>query len=164
MSDRRAIVVLALGSVALAGGLAAWVWERSPPPEAGARARAPVAATGAVASALPKEKPCLAAPTHAGEDEMVASAGLEPEAVRGVMRSAVQGTLKCFAGSPSVTMMLTLNVACSGRVAKVDVADDGGASPEVQRCVQDVLRYAAFPAHALPDGDSFDYPLVYNAP
>ena len=126
-------------------------------------------AKGSVSSLtrLPAEKPCLAAPTDAADDAagsvMVASAGLDPEAVRSVMRGAVQNTLECFAGAPSVTLWLSIDVACTGRVSKVNVDDDGGASLEVQGCVKDALRTASFPAHALPDGDTFEYPLAYSA-
>jgi hypothetical protein len=95
---------------------------------------------------------------------MVASAGLDSDAVRTVMRAAAQSALRCFQGSPSVTMVLDLNVACTGRVASVGISDDGGAPSLTQTCLKEALRYAEFPAHGLPDGESFEYPLSYNAP
>jgi hypothetical protein len=164
MKDSRALVSLSVAALALVAGLAVVAWNRRAPP-APAASPPKVAATGDVAKVprAPKEKACLPPPTEVDEDGMVASAGLDAEAVRAVMRGAVQNTLKCFAGSPSTTLMLSLNVACTGRVARVDVQDDGGAAPEVQRCVQDALKLASFPAHALPDGDTFEYPLVYTA-
>jgi hypothetical protein len=35
-------------------------------------------------------------------------------------------------------------------------------SETTTRCVTDTLRFAEFPAHDLPDGFSFDYPLTYS--
>ncbi|MDP2316418.1 MAG: hypothetical protein Q8P41_26205 [Pseudomonadota bacterium] len=110
------------------------------------------------------EKACLPPPSDVGPEDMVASAGLDPGDVRTVMRAASQTSLACFGDSPSVTLRLSILVACTGVVAKVDVEDDGGASPEVQDCIQEALRAAEFPAHALPDGDRFEYPLRYTAP
>jgi hypothetical protein len=171
MSTPRVIASFAaIGLVSLGVlGFAAWKLhpEALPAPALGKRTSAGHAAGNMAAVSgphLPPEKPCLAAPTDAAEDEMAASAGLDPDAVRAVMRTAVQGTLHCFEGSPSVTLMLAINVACTGRVSKVEVEEDGGASAEVQQCVQNSLRYAAFPAHALPDGDTFEYPLSYDPP
>lgn len=112
----------------------------------------------------PTEKACLPPPTDVGPEDMVASAGLAPDDVRAGMRAASQASLPCFADSPSVTLRLSINVACTGRVAKVDVEDDGGASDAVQGCVREALGAAEFPAHALPDGDTFQYPLRYTAP
>ncbi len=112
----------------------------------------------------PTEKACLPPPSDVGPEEMVASAGLDPADVRTSMRAASQASLPCFVDSPSVTLQLSIVVACTGRVAKVDVKDDGGASPEVQGCVREALGAAEFPAHQLPDGDTFQYPLRYTAP
>ena len=113
---------------------------------------------------LPKEKACIPPPTDAGDEGMVASAGLDPDVVRSVMRTAVQKVLPCFAGEASATMLLNVKVACTGQVEDVSIVEDGGASPTVRTCVQEGLKYAEFPAHQLPDGDQFEYPLRYNAP
>lgn len=163
MSRKTILSFAAIGAGALLLlGVAAW----SVRPQ-----DAPIPPTGAARStgassrmAQRSERPCLAAPTDAGEDEMVASAGLDPDVVRTVMRAAVQGTLSCFRGAPSAAMVLSINVACSGRVASVDIGEEGGATAEVQQCVRAALRNAEFPQHALPDGEVFEYPLNYTAP
>ena len=164
MSARTVLSFAGIGLAAAALlAFAAWKIHPVPPPPTVA-ARSTGAVTRSAGPQLPPEKPCLAAPTDAAEDEMVASAGLDAEAVRPVMRAAIQSTLGCFHDSQEVTLMLGIHVACTGRVSQVDIEDDGGASEQVQACVRDKLRYASFPAHALPDGDLIEYPLTYTPP
>lgn len=166
MSTGRVVLsFVGIGLVAaLILGFAAWKRAPEAPPPATSSARSLGAVSRPTTPQLPAEKPCLAAPTDAAEDEMVASAGLDADQVRPVMRAAIQSTLSCFAGSPEVTLMLAIHVKCSGRVSAVDIEDAGSASAEVQDCVRERLKYAAFPAHALPDGDVVSYPLTYTPP
>jgi len=63
---------------------------------------------------------------------------------------------------PSGTLNLSITVACTGRVAGVRVQDDGGLDTTLVSCVADTLRYAPFPAHDLPDGETFGYPMVFS--
>ena len=163
---RTALSFAAIGAASLLVlGFAAWkLAPGDAPPPATPAARVKSAVAPVSRKAPPAEKPCLPPPSDVGPEEMVASAGLDADAVRSVMRTAIQGSLRCFSGSPSVELMLSVNVACSGRVAKVDVDEDGGATAEVQGCVREAIRSAEFPAHALPDGDTFQYPLRYTAP
>ena len=42
------------------------------------------------------------------------------------------------------------------------VIDAGGAPASVAGCVAETLTYASFPAHALPDGVSFHYPIHFQ--
>lgn len=119
--------------------------------------------------ALPPEKPCLAPPTLEGtaEDSMAASQGLTEDQVRAAMNGFVHHTLACLRdveAYPAAVLDLEIRVACTGRVAEVRVVDPGDWMPDVARCVQDVLRHAPFPAHDLPDGDSFRYPLRFTPP
>lgn len=168
-APRTLAYVAALAVAALLGvGIEHWRSTRSTD-DAAAEVKAPEPAPRAkkarkARARPPAEKACLPPPTDAGPEDMVASAGLDPDAVRVGMRTASRATLPCFADSPSVTLTLSINVACTGRVARVEVEDDGGASPEVQACVREALGAAEFPAHALPDGDTFRYPLTYTAP
>ena len=167
MSPLRVVATFAGFGLAcvLALGMIAWNVrpEQLAAPESGVK-KASGAVSAVKAPRLPAEKACLPPPTDAAEDEMVASAGLDPDAVRASMRVAAQGVLPCFKGSPTVTMLLSVQVACTGRVSAVTIEDDGGAESLTQACVEAGLKYAAFPAHALPDGDQFEYPLTYNAP
>ena len=60
------------------------------------------------------------------------------------------------------TLGLSITVACTGRVATVRVTDDGGLDASLVSCITDTLRYAPFPAHDLPDGETFGYPMVFS--
>ena len=116
---------------------------------------------------LPPEKPCLDPPTlaGAGDEAMAASQGLSEEQVRAAMNGFVHHTLACLRdveGHPTRALDLEIRVACTGRVADVRVLDAGDWAPDVARCVGDVLRHAPFPAHDLPDGDTFRYPLRFT--
>ena len=53
-------------------------------------------------------------------------------------------------------------VGCNGLVSAVEIGATGGLPTEVVGCVQDTLRYAEFPAHSLPDGEVFEYPLNFS--
>jgi murein DD-endopeptidase MepM/ murein hydrolase activator NlpD len=115
---------------------------------------------------LPAEKPCLAGPADVSGDEgMSASKGLAEDDVRHAMSGFLANTLRCMSSdTPTATVDLDITVACTGRVAKVEVADDGGMPPAVVSCIRDVLQFAPFPAHDYPDGFEFSYPLRYQAP
>lgn len=142
------------------------------PGEKKPRRRAAVAASGAIDGeaplVLPPERPCLAGPTEAdlaGDQAIAVSRGLDYEQVRSAMGGFVHHTLRCFPPeSPSGVVRLGVTIACSGRVAGVEVEDDGGMPEEAIACVRDTLRYAPFPAHDMPDGYRFDYPLRFEAP
>lgn len=140
----------------------------SPPP---ARRRSSGRATGSAPEgprlAMPPEKPCLDPPKLEGtaDEAMAASQGLSEAQVRAAMSGFVHHTLSCLedvASYPTAALDLEIRVACTGRVAEVRVVDPGDWSPEAARCVGEVLRHAPFPAHDLPDGDSFRYPLRFT--
>ena len=70
---------------------------------------------------------------------------------------------RCIEGDwPEGTVQLSITVACTGRVARVVVADGGGLPDSLTRCIADTVRYAAFPAHDLPDGETFTYPMRFS--
>ena len=164
MKTSSQVGLLALGTLAVLGA-AAWVALRNPIAPTGAAQPFAGAVSTSSRMALPPERPCLAGPSDVAEEEgMAASEGLDPVEASRAVRSFAPRLLPCFRGAPTVTLDLEITVACSGRVSKVDVADDGGAGPAVAKCVGDTLRYAPFPQHALPDGDTFQYPLTYTAP
>ncbi len=131
---------------------------------------APPALTGAVSAprlSMPREQPCLSGPSDVEEGEemgMAASAGLDADQVQSTMRGFLPKALDCFRDAPSGTLSVELNVACSGRVTSAQVLDDGGLDDGVARCVTERLAYAPFPAHDMPDGFSFEYPIRYTAP
>lgn len=117
---------------------------------------------------LPKAKPCLKGPSLDDLDEdlpdVMSSAGLSMEQVRGPMRTAVAGLSDCIDGPwPDAVVDLSMSVGCNGRVVSVDVVDGGGVSLETLGCFKERLRYVGFPAHDMPDGFQFRYPLTLSA-
>jgi hypothetical protein len=117
---------------------------------------------------MPKAKPCLSGPSLDGdggeEPSFAASAGLS----RGQIRGALDGFLPtlglCFGDDwPTGRVEFDLRVACTGRVAHVATLDEGGLDPATVACMADTLRFASFPAHDLPDGMDFRYPVTLSA-
>lgn len=114
---------------------------------------------------MPPEKPCLDGPSLDGtaDEAMAASQGLSHGQVSDAMSRFVGNVLPCMGeANPGRPLVLELTVACTGRVAEVAVLDRADWPPEVADCVVDVLGYTPFPAHDLPDGDSFQYPLRFS--
>ncbi|MFT4622034.1 MAG: LysM repeat protein [Myxococcota bacterium] len=128
----------------------------------------PAPVTGGVADlSLPAEQPCLDGPTDVAEEHgMAGSAGLDAAQVRAAMGGFVHHTLQCMPDgfSPATPLTLELNVACTGRVSEISIANAGDWPGEVSECVAEVLSYTPFPAHDLPDGETVRYPLRYTAP
>lgn len=116
--------------------------------------------------APPAPKACLAGPSEADlpEDGMVAGKGLDEAMLRAAMAEAAPYALPCFADAPSGAMTLEIVAGCDGRVRELRISDDGGYPSDVTGCVAEVLRNASLPAHDLPDGQEFRYPLRYEAP
>ncbi len=115
---------------------------------------------------MPSPKPCLDPPTGEGlpEEGMTSSRGLEAGEVRSAMSAVVSYALPCFADAPSGALVLSVTAGCDGRVSDIRVDDDGGYPTDVVGCVVETLRNAEFPAHDLPDGYTFTYPVRYEAP
>lgn len=115
--------------------------------------------------AMPAPKPCVPPPTgdDLGEQGAVASQGLDRGQVRAAMNAFVGHTLRCFPPEAAAgTVMTDLVVGCDGRVTSVTVSDDGGFDAATIGCVRDVLGRTPFPAHDLPDGYTFGYPLSFS--
>jgi murein DD-endopeptidase MepM/ murein hydrolase activator NlpD len=154
-----------------------WSGEPPPKPEAPsatpqkkrtrrARTTTPSPAPSAAGLSLPPEQPCLDGPSleDGGNDPAFAgSAGLSRGQVRSAMNAFLPTLQRCITDEwPTGTVHLSITVACTGRVARVRVQDDGGLEPTLVACVADTLRYAPFPAHDLPDGETFGYPMVFS--
>ena len=98
------------------------------------------------------------------DEGMAASQGLSYGQLKAAMDSFLGNTLRCVPeGGIDARLELRVTVACTGRVTDVEVTEPGSAPPEVARCVADTLRFAPFPAHDMPDGFAFDYPLAFTA-
>jgi hypothetical protein len=181
MDDRARNRFVVLGGFGLlAAGAAAVVgWQvyegrlPAPPPPAEAPAKKKPAGKKALGSLatpakdglhMPPAKRCLAGPSEVeGDEGMAASAGLDYDSVASSMRSFVPNTLRCVPeGGIAGTVSLSITAGCDGRVASVAVNDPGGLPSDVVDCVKDTLRYAEFPAHDMPDGYAFEYPLTFS--
>ena len=55
-----------------------------------------------------------------------------------------------------------VTVGCNGLVTDVWLANSGGMPGPVTSCVAQTVSYASFPAHALPNGAVFQYPITYR--
>ena len=139
------------------------------------RSRSARASSGAATSAtptaatdlkLPPEQACLAGPTvdGSGDDpEFAASAGLSYSQTKQAMDAFLPQIQRCIHSDfPEGTVELSITVACTGRVDRVRVVDGGGLSADLTACIADTLRYAAFPAHDLPGGETFTYPMRFS--
>ena len=130
----------------------------------GGRSEAP---TGSARS-LPPEQPCLPPPdpealVEGDEPSFLASEGLDHSQVEAAMQAFLPGLYGCVpeGEEPDGVLSLELTVACTGRVAAVRVLDDGSLPGALVACVRDHALYAAFPAHDLPDGFVFHYPVSF---
>lgn len=159
------VLVLKVDAAAAEPAAAAPAAQRPRRRAKGATVRAADAPTTTPATfTMPAPKPCLAGPTDVeGDEGMVASAGLDLDAVRGSMNTFIQHTARCLPeGGVDGVITLDFVVGCDGRVSALTVADDGGLPSELGACVVDTLRHAPFPAHDLPDGFPFTFPLRFS--
>ena len=125
------------------------------------RSSSPAAPTGH-GLAMPRPEPCLGLDTAIGEQGMVASAGLDRAQVKAALDPILPHALSCEPdeGVSSLRMTFEILVGCDGVVDRVEVSDGDLASQAYLDCVSEVLRHADFPAHDLPDGMQFSYPVT----
>jgi LysM repeat protein len=112
-------------------------------------------------------KPCLRGPSlddlDDDEPEMRASVGLSSQQIRTPMSRALPGLSDCFsAGWPSGVLDLQLTVGCNGLVEDIRVIDAGGIEASSVQCVVQNLNKVVFPAHDMPDGMTFRYPITLS--
>jgi hypothetical protein len=116
--------------------------------------------------ATPAPKRCLAGPSGSDLDDygMVTAKGLSERQIRSTLDAFVHHTSACVpAGSSGgLTVTTEITVGCDGRVSRVDIVGSGGAPAPVTACIAETLSKASFPAHDLPDGMSFVYPISYR--
>jgi LysM repeat protein len=141
----------------------------APAPRRGARRRPGAATSSPAGRVLPPEQPCLPPPDpdtlQAGDEPAyLASLGLNQGQVEAAMNAFLPALFDCVPSGdePNGVLELELAVACTGRVAAVRVLDRGGLPEPLVACSADTLRYAPFPAHDLPDGFVFRYPVRFE--
>ena len=140
--------------------------------EGGAVKASKTLAAGAAVSAasrlaMPSAKECLRGPTDADaqgtEAGFASPQGLSHGQVKAAMDQALLGLGACVSGGwPVGRAELEITAGCDGRVSSVRVVDDGGLESGLIACIRERLAYAEFPAHDLPDGETFGYPLVFS--
>lgn len=114
---------------------------------------------------MPTPKACLAGPgpdTPQGDDTITLTQGLTAEGTSAAMDRFLPKVGPCLVGldpPPVDALQLEIHVGCDGRVRSVTPLGSSDWPAEHATCLRQALRYAAFPAHALPDGDSFVFPL-----
>ena len=92
------------------------------------------------------------------------SKGLKADQVRGGMSRIVRHTLSCIPRGTRGEFTVTVEVTagCDGTVTDVWLANSGGMPAPVTSCITQTIYFASFPAHALPDGALFQYPITYR--
>lgn len=167
---RRAEALFALVVLGGVGAGAWWLHASGPTPVEEAPVAPPTPKRGgkkrAAAPAEPEGR-CLPPPElaeDAGEEAgFAASVGLSREQIRGAMGAALPALSDCITGDwPEAELLLEITVACTGRVSRVKVLDDGGLEGALVACVTERLGSARFPAHDLPDGEVFQYPVQFS--
>lgn len=142
----------------------------------GAAVGAATGAGGAPPFARPSPERCLQGPSLdqdfpvPGEDPggeemaMQGSQGLDMEQVQTAMGSFLPKLFVCVPSGvkPNGTIDLLIQVGCDGIVKSVSIEDDDGLDPRLVGCVKESLAYVDFPAHDMPDGFEFQYPMVFR--
>ncbi len=117
---------------------------------------------------MPQPKRCLTIDEAALDDEdgpsMVATRGLSYQQTRTAMDAFLPTLARCVDSEAAVqgTVTMEIIVGCNGRVQDVRVAGIQGLSADVVRCSKETLAYVPFPAHDMPDGFTFAYPLSFD--
>ena len=114
---------------------------------------------------MPAKKRCLAGPSMDAlsddEPDIQASAGLSYAQIQKPMAAFLPNIGRCFGGVwPEARVMFEMTAGCDGRVSKVVVLDDGGLSGADLDCMRSTLSFVGFPAHDMPGGMTFQYPIT----
>jgi murein DD-endopeptidase MepM/ murein hydrolase activator NlpD len=117
---------------------------------------------------MPTKRKCLAGPSidtlSDDEPDMQASAGLSTEQVRVPLAAFLPKLGRCFEGSwPTATVDFEITAGCNGRVSRVVVLDGGGVDGTSLECMRTTLSYVGLPAHDMPDGMTFRYPVTLGS-
>ena len=114
---------------------------------------------------MPKPKPCLDGPDAdelTSDDGYTGSKGIEPAVIKSTLDRFLPNINDCLLEHdtlPTTGLLLDFRVGCNGQVADIQVSSAGDWDSNLTDCVTGILRYTPFPAHALPDGERFSYPI-----
>ena len=101
-----------------------------------------------------------------GEDgsSIAVARGLDAAQISSGIAPIQRYTPRCFPQGTegSYTVVAEVVVGCDGRVADVEMVEAGVVPGQVATCIEQTLAHAAFPAHALPDGVTFQIPLKFS--
>lgn len=99
-----------------------------------------------------------------GDGDMVAAKGLSSGQIQGTIRKRFGRLSRCVPSSLSGTYeaIVEIDVGCDGRVTNTYTISPGALSGNTMRCIERVFRSTRFPAHDMPDGMSFQYPLTFE--
>ena len=127
----------------------------------------PVTKKRASTPSRPSPKPCLKGPSLDELDNDVAdirsSKGLSGNQIRTAVSGTLPGLSRCFTGAwPDGVVDLEFTVSCTGLVDTIRVLDSGGIADDAVRCMVSSLRQISFPAHDMPDGMVFRYPVTLS--
>jgi hypothetical protein len=115
----------------------------------------------------PSPKACLSggvAEEEIGEEGIIVSHGLDAGQISAGMSGISRYTPRCFPRGTegTYTVLAEVVVGCDGRVADVQTLDAGVVPARIVSCIEATLASAGFPAHALPDGVTFQIPLKFS--
>ncbi|MCA9568943.1 MAG: LysM peptidoglycan-binding domain-containing protein [Myxococcales bacterium] len=124
----------------------------------------PVSSAGKKASPRPRSNSRTRCKTITGAGDMVAAKGLSQSQIKGALRRRMSRMNRCLPSGlhGEYEMIVEVTVACDGRVTNTYTISAGALSATTARCVENVFRYTRFPAHDMPDGMSFQYPLTFS--
>lgn len=133
-------------------------------------ASAPVALPEPEPSPVPSARPrrrrsrCKAQRTDVAEGSMRTAAGLSEGQIQRAVNKRLGRTRSCLPPGLSGTyeMVVDITVGCDGRVTNTYTIGRGALSKKTAACVERVFRGMRFPAHDMPDGQSFQYPLTFT--
>jgi murein DD-endopeptidase MepM/ murein hydrolase activator NlpD len=115
---------------------------------------------------LPKAKRCLGGPdasSLSAEQGMMTNQGLSSNQISNSMNSFFPQLSDCMPDVwPTASIEVDFNVGCNGRVTYVRIVKDDGLEFGIQSCLEDAFQYAGFPAHDLPDGMDFTFPIQFE--
>jgi hypothetical protein len=121
------------------------------------------------APSLPRPRPkrCLAGPDPSqltSDHGHLVAQGLTASQIRSAMGGIIQTSMACIprGTTGSFTFETEITVGCNGTVSRVSILRNGGLPGTVAQCISRTLTHASFPAHALPDGMTFQYPIQYR--